>query len=134
MLDLKNTHTEELEELLIDIQDELDRRRKKKTFCLKTEAINPKKHGQAYLARISVNECKDIIRDFIDHNGKNWTNIKNTYETSFTFTAKEGDVFEGRLSSSSWKKDSKSWFKVVKDNEGKLFLKKFTSLNEVLDI
>lgn len=131
MLNLKKMHTEELEELILEIKAEIDSRKKNKKFYLETiDGIDPRKNGHAYLARLKFEDGR-AEREFIDNNGRNWNNKKKTYDTSFTFTAKEGDKFEARLTDGSWKSDSKQWFKVVKDDEGDLVLKRFSSLREV---
>ena len=131
MLNLKKMHNEELEELILEIKAEIDSRRKSKQFHLETiGGIDARKNGHAYLARLKFEDGR-IERNFIDNNGRSYNNKKKTYDTSFTFMAKEGEKFEARLTNGSWKSDSKQWFKVIKDNEGNLVLKFFPSLREV---
>lgn len=130
-VNFEEIRTEELEELIAEIKAELESRKRSKKFYLETlGGIDPRKNGHAYLAKLKFEDGR-AERDFIDNNGRSWDNKKRSYDTSFTFTAKEGDKFEARLTDGSWKSDSKQWFKVIMDDEGDLILKRFNSLREV---
>lgn len=72
-----------------------------------------------------------VKREFIDCNGKQWNGKRKLYTTSWTFTAKEGDKFEGRLFDGSRENDSKDYYVVIRNDAGELALKSVKSLAEL---
>ena len=60
-----------------------------------------------------------------------WDSKRKYYETSYTFNAKEGDMFEARLDDGSWKSDTKEYYIVKKDDKGELYLSKAKELSDL---
>lgn len=104
-----------------------DNKPAEKKFTLETiKSFDPRKHGHAYLSKISFNDRKPV-REFIDSNTRMWDNKRKYYETSYTFNAKEGDMFEARLDDGSWKSDLRDYYIVKKDDKGELYLSRAKS-------
>jgi len=108
-----------------------DNKPAEKKFTLETiKSFDPRKHGHAYLSKISFNDRKPI-REFIDSNTRMWDNKRKYYETSYTFNAKEGDMFEARLDDGSWKSDLREYYIVKKDDKGELYLSRAKELSDL---
>ena len=108
-----------------------DNKPAEKKFTLETiKSFDPRKHGHAYLSKISFNDRKPI-REFIDSNTRMWDNKRKYYETSYTFNAKEGDMFEARLDDGSWKSDLRDYYIVKKDDKGELYLSRAKELSDL---
>nr|DAJ80820.1 MAG TPA: hypothetical protein [Caudoviricetes sp.] len=119
---------EKLLELIRQAKAIIESRKSDKQFIVSTYgSIDPRKHGHAYMARLTFKDGK-VEREFLEGNGKSWDSKHKYYDTSYTFRAKEGDKFEARLSDGSWKSDAKVWYMVVKDENGELVLQHFSSL------
>lgn len=108
-----------------------DNKPAEKKFTLETiKSFDPRKHGHAYLSKISFNDRKPV-REFIDSNTRMWDNKRKYYETSYTFNAKEGDMFEARLDDGSWKSDLRDYYIVKKDDKGELYLSRAKELSDL---
>lgn len=108
-----------------------DNKPAEKKFTLETvKSFDPRKHGHAYLSKISFNDRKPV-REFIDSNTRMWDNKRKYYETSYTFNAKEGDMFEARLDDGSWKSDLRDYYIVKKDDKGELYLSKAKDMSDL---
>lgn len=108
-----------------------DNKPAEKKFTLETiKSFDPRKHGHAYLSKISFNDRKPV-REFIDSNTRMWDNKRKYYETSYTFNAKEGDMFETRLDDGSWKSDLRDYYIVKKDDKGELYLSRAKELSDL---
>ena len=119
------------DELALKAQSLADSKPMEKKFTLETvKGFDPRKHGHAYLSKISFNDRKPI-REFIDSNTRMWDNKRKYYETSYTFNAKEGDMFEARLDDGSWKSDLRDYYIVKKDDKGELYLSKAKELSDL---
>ena len=102
------------DKLAKEAQGLADNKPTEKKFTLETiKSFDPRKHGHAYLSKISFNDRKPV-REFIDSNTRMWDSKRKYYETSYTFNAKEGDMFEARLDDGSWKSDTKEYYIVKK--------------------
>ena len=119
------------DELAKEAQILADNKPAEKKFTLETiKSFDPRKHGHAYLSKISFNDRKPV-REFIDSNTRMWDSRRKYYETSYTFNAKEGDMFEARLDDGSWKSDLKEYYIVKKDDKGELYLSKAKELSDL---
>ena len=119
------------DELAKEAQILADDKPAEKKFTLETiKSFDPRKHGHAYLSKISFNDRKPV-REFIDSNTRMWDNKRKYYETSYTFNAKEGDMFEARLDDGSWKSDLRDYYIVKKDDKGELYLSKAKELSDL---
>ncbi|WP_298054240.1 hypothetical protein [uncultured Campylobacter sp.] len=106
-----------------------DNKPAEKKFTLETiKSFDHRKHGHAYLSKISFNDRKPV-REFIDSNTRMWDSKRKYYETSYTFNAKEGDMFEARLDDGSWKSDLRDYYIVKKDDKGELYLSRAKELS-----
>ena len=124
---------EELKNLTSEVNKIIESRQEKKKIRLETcNYFDPRKHGHAYIARVTLVDDK-IQREFLEDNGKAWDSKHKTYSTSFSFRVGEGDMFEARLNHGSWKNDYKEWYKCVKNDEGKLILRPFISLTDMIE-
>lgn len=119
------------DKLAKEAQGLADNKPAEKKFTLETiKSFDPRKHGHAYLSKISFNDRKPV-REFIDSNTRMWDSKRKYYETSYTFNAKEGDMFEARLDDGSWKSDTKEYYIVKKDDKGELYLSKAKELSDL---
>lgn len=119
------------DKLAKEAQGLADNKPAEKKFTLETiKSFDPRKHGHAYLSKISFNDRKPV-REFIDSNTRMWDSKRKYYETSYTFNAKEGDMFEARLDDGSWKSDTKEYYIVKKDDKGELYLSKIKELSDL---
>ena len=119
------------DKLAKEAQGLADNKPAEKKFTLETiKSFDPRKHGHAYLSKISFNDRKPA-REFIDSNTRMWDSKRKYYETSYTFNAKEGDMFEARLDDGSWKSDTKEYYIVKKDDKGELYLSKVKELSDL---
>lgn len=120
------------DKLAKEAQGLADNKPTEKKFTLETiKSFDPRKHGHAYLSKISFNDRKPV-REFIDSNTRMWDSKRKYYETSYTFNAKEGDMFEARLDDGSWKSDTKEYYIVKKkDDKGELYLSKVKELSDL---
>lgn len=134
MKDLNLLTDDELKQLICDATAVLESRKDGKKFILETYGeFDPRKHGHAYLAKLNFKDGK-IEREFIGCNGKQWDGKHKLYSASWTFVAKEGDKFEGRLSDGSWKNDSKDYYIVMRNDTGELMLKSARSLSALKEL
>lgn len=119
------------DKLAKEAQGLADNKPAEKKFTLETiKSFDPRKNGHAYLSKISFNDRKPV-REFIDSNTRMWDSKRKYYETSYTFNAKEGDMFEARLDDGSWKSDTKEYYIVKKDDKGELYLSKAKELSDL---
>lgn len=119
------------DKLAKEAQGLADNKPAEKKFTLETiKSFDPRKHGHAYLSKISFNDRKPV-REFIDSNTRMWDSKRKYYETSYTFNAKEGDMFEARLDDGSWKSDLRDYYIVKKDDKGELYLSRAKELSDL---
>ena len=119
------------DKLAKEAQGLADNKLAEKKFTLETiKSFDPRKHGHAYLSKISFNDRKPV-REFIDSNSRMWDSKRKYYETSYTFNAKEGDMFEARLDDGSWKSDLKEYYIVKINDNGDLYLSKVKELSDL---
>lgn len=126
-IDVKNMSVDDLKALVEKAKKEIDERKETKRFMIETNEFNTRYHQSAYLARLTFNGT-EVEREFIRDDGKYWN--KHRYYTSWTFEAKEGDMFEAR-DYASYKHDRKSYYIVERSKKGNLFLNELSSMTEL---
>lgn len=130
MFNFQDFTVDQLKDFIKQAQEEIESRKTGISLEFATEYdFDPRKHGNAYIAVLSIKDGK-TERTFIQGDCRKWDKKHRCYQQTWRFEAKVGTILECRLSSGSWKNDYREWYIVKEDGVEEISQERAHSLIE----